>query len=104
MVIGATNNPDALDEAFRRPGRFDHEIEIGIPNPRARLDIIETLLAKTIHSITKIELKTLADKTHGYVGADLASIIKESAISLLRDIHTSKNLRNFCTITNLFEN
>ena len=56
MVIGATNRPDAIDPALRRPGRFDREIEIGVPNAKDRADIFCKLLKKMKHSITKEEI------------------------------------------------
>ncbi|KFO04382.1 Spermatogenesis-associated protein 5, partial [Balearica regulorum gibbericeps] len=78
LVLGATNRPHALDAALRRPGRFDKEIEIGIPNAQDRLDILQKLLKKVPHSLTAAELVQLADNAHGYVGADLAALCKEA--------------------------
>jgi transitional endoplasmic reticulum ATPase len=85
VVIGATNRPNALDPALRRPGRFDREIEIGVPDRDGRLEILE------IHTrgmpLTKdVDLKELAGITHGYVGADLSALTKEAAIRALRRI------------------
>jgi transitional endoplasmic reticulum ATPase len=85
VVIGATNRPNALDPALRRPGRFDREIEIGVPDRDGRLEILQ------IHTrgmpLTKdVELKDLAGVTHGYVGADLAALCKEAAMRSLRRI------------------
>ncbi|XP_068010083.1 ATPase family gene 2 protein homolog A isoform X1 [Melanerpes formicivorus] len=84
LVLGATNRPHALDAALRRPGRFDKEIEIGIPNARDRLDILQKLLKKVPHSLTAAELVQLADSAHGYVGADLAALCKEAGLYALR--------------------
>ncbi|NWQ63117.1 SPAT5 protein, partial [Neopipo cinnamomea] len=84
VVLGATNRPHALDAALRRPGRFDKEIEIGIPNARDRLDILHKLLRKVPHSLTEAELVQLADSAHGYVGADLAALCKEAGLHALR--------------------
>ncbi|KFP79409.1 Spermatogenesis-associated protein 5, partial [Apaloderma vittatum] len=78
LVLGATNRPHALDAALRRPGRFDKEIEIGIPNAQDRLDILQKLLKRVPHSLTAAELAQLAESTHGYVGADLAALCKEA--------------------------
>ncbi|NXU63501.1 SPAT5 protein, partial [Horornis vulcanius] len=78
LVLGATNRPHALDAALRRPGRFDKEIEIGIPNAQDRLDILQKLLKKVPHSLTAEQLAHLADSAHGYVGADLAALCKEA--------------------------
>uniref|UniRef100_A0A8C3C0Y8 Spermatogenesis associated 5 n=1 Tax=Cairina moschata TaxID=8855 RepID=A0A8C3C0Y8_CAIMO len=84
VVLGATNRPHALDAALRRPGRFDKEIEIGIPNAQDRLDILQKILKKVPHSLTAAELVQLADSTHGYVGADLAALCKEAGLYALR--------------------
>ncbi|NXU11669.1 SPAT5 protein, partial [Pardalotus punctatus] len=84
LVLGATNRPHALDAALRRPGRFDKEIEIGIPNAQDRLDILQKLLNKVPHSLTEEQLAQLADSAHGYVGADLAALCKEAGLYALR--------------------
>lgn len=84
IVLGATNRPHALDAALRRPGRFDKEIEIGVPNAQDRLDIFRKLLKKVPHLLTETELVQLADSTHGYVGADLAALCKEAGLNALR--------------------
>ncbi|KAM7022010.1 ATPase family gene 2 protein homolog A [Passerculus sandwichensis] len=84
LVLGATNRPHALDAALRRPGRFDKEIEIGIPNAQDRLDILQKLLKKVPHSLTAEQLAHLADSAHGYVGADLAALCKEAGLCALR--------------------
>ncbi|XP_034968808.2 ATPase family gene 2 protein homolog A isoform X1 [Zootoca vivipara] len=86
LVLGATNRPHALDSALRRPGRFDKEIEIGVPNAQDRLDIFNKLLNKVPHSLTATELVQLADSTHGYVGADLAAVCKEAGLYALRRV------------------
>ncbi|UCD20580.1 MAG: CDC48 family AAA ATPase [archaeon] len=83
IVIGATNRHNALDEALRRPGRFDREISINVPDKKGRLAILK------IHTrnmpITKdVNLKRLAETTHGFVGADIESLCKEAAMSVLR--------------------
>ncbi|NXS80264.1 SPAT5 protein, partial [Erpornis zantholeuca] len=84
LVLGATNRPHALDAALRRPGRFDKEIEIGIPNAQDRLDILLKLLKRVPHSLTAEQLAQLADSAHGYVGADLAALCKEAGLYALR--------------------
>ncbi|XP_013915267.1 PREDICTED: spermatogenesis-associated protein 5 isoform X1 [Thamnophis sirtalis] len=86
LVLGATNRPHALDSALRRPGRFDKEIEIGVPNSQDRLDILRKLLSKTPHSLSTTDLAQLADSAHGYVGADLAALCKEAGMHALRRI------------------
>ncbi|CAM2113055.1 unnamed protein product [Caretta caretta] len=84
LVLGATNRLHALDTALRRPGRFDKEIEIGVPNAQDRLDILRKLLNKVPHLLTTTELVQLADSAHGYVGADLAALCKEAGLCALR--------------------
>ena len=85
VVIGATNRPNALDPAIRRPGRFDREIEISPPNREGRLDILQ-IHTRGMPLEGDIELETLADLTHGYVGADLSALTKEAAMHSLRRI------------------
>ncbi|KAH0832261.1 P-loop containing nucleoside triphosphate hydrolase protein [Lanmaoa asiatica] len=78
VVIGTTNRPNAIEPALRRPGRFDREFEIGVPNAEARLEILEVLLAKTPHSVSQANLRALAGRAHGYVGADLSAVVREA--------------------------
>ncbi|KAG8592818.1 hypothetical protein GDO81_000636 [Engystomops pustulosus] len=84
LVLGATNRPHSLDPALRRPGRFDKEIEIGVPNAQGRLDILQRILVKVPHQLTEEELSDLANSAHGYVGADLAALCKEAGLNALR--------------------
>ncbi|XP_039026973.1 calmodulin-interacting protein 111-like isoform X3 [Hibiscus syriacus] len=84
LVIAATNRPDSIEPALRRPGRFDRELEIGVPSPKQRLDILHTLLRKIDHCISDIQVQQLAMTTHGFVGADLASLCNEAALVCLR--------------------
>lgn len=85
VVIGATNRPNALDPALRRPGRFDREIEIGIPNRDARFEILK-IHTRGMPLDKKVKLKKLSDLTHGYVGADIAALAKEAAMRSLRRV------------------
>ncbi len=85
VVIGATNRPNALDPALRRPGRFDREIEIGIPDRNARKEILE-IHTRGVPLADDVDLDKLADMTHGYVGADLAALVKEAAMRALRRV------------------
>ncbi|KAG2128696.1 P-loop containing nucleoside triphosphate hydrolase protein [Suillus clintonianus] len=78
VVIGTTNRPNAIDPALRRPGRFDREFEIGIPDTDARYSILNVLLSKTPHCITDAELRSIASRAHGYVGADLSAVVREA--------------------------
>jgi len=85
VVIGATNRPNALDPAIRRPGRFDREIEINPPNREGRLDILQ-IHTRGMPLEKDVDLEKLADLTHGYVGADLSALTKEAAMHSLRQI------------------
>mgnify|MGYP000402445417 CR=1 FL=1 len=85
VVIGATNRPNAVDPALRRPGRFDREIEIGVPNTEARYEILQ-VHARGVPLGEDVNLKKIAEITHGFVGADLAALVKEAAIRALRRV------------------
>src|SRR6266511_1188284 len=78
-VIGATNRPNSLDPALRRPGRFDREVEIGIPDKEGRLEILQ-IHTRGMPLAEDVSLEELAGITHGYVGADLAALAKEAAL------------------------
>ncbi len=91
VVIGATNRPNSLDPALRRPGRFDREIEIGVPDRDGRLEILQ-IHTRGMPLAEDVDLKKLADVTHGFVGADLESLAKEAAIRALRRILPEINL------------
>ncbi|KAM6555214.1 hypothetical protein CsatB_002233 [Cannabis sativa] len=84
LVIAATNRPDSIEAALRRPGRLDREIEIGVPSPKQRLDILLCLLSEMEHSLSDIQVQNLAISTHGFVGADLATLCNEAALVCLR--------------------
>ncbi|MEM0097875.1 MAG: CDC48 family AAA ATPase, partial [Conexivisphaerales archaeon] len=105
IVIGATNRPDAVDPALRRPGRFDREINIGMPDKKARLEILNVhtrnvplcsdmdVKEKICSQDDRVELEILADMTHGYTGADIAALAREAAMIRLREaIETKKEL------------
>lgn len=85
VVIGATNRPDSLDPALRRPGRFDREIEIGIPDKKGRHEVL-LIHTRGMPLAEDVDLKKFANMTHGYVGADLEALAKEAAIRALRRI------------------
>ncbi len=91
VVIGATNRPNAIDPALRRPGRFDREIEIGVPDRDGRLEVLE-IHTRGMPLAEDVDLKKLADVTHGFVGADLEALAKEAAIRALRRILPEINL------------
>lgn len=85
IVIGATNRVNSLDPALRRPGRFDREIEIGIPNRKGRKEILE-VHTRGMPLSEKIDLDKFSEITHGYSGADLQALSKEAAMRTLRKI------------------
>ncbi len=85
IVIGATNRSHALDPALRRPGRFDREIEIGMPDNEGRSEILE-IHTRGMPLAEDVDLERLATHTHGYVGADLEALAKEAAMLSLREI------------------
>jgi len=87
VVIAATNRPDSIDPALRRPGRFDREIEISAPTGEGRLQILK-IHTRGMPLTKNVNLEELARKTHGFVGADISSLAKEAAMSVLRrNIH-----------------
>ena len=83
VVIGATNRLDAVDPALRRPGRFDREIEIGVPSELDRIEIMK-IHTRGMPLAEDVKLEHLAQQTHGFVGADLAALAREAAIRALR--------------------
>ena len=85
VVIGATNRPDAIDEALRRPGRFDREIEIGVPDKDERKEILE-VHTRNMPLAEDVDLNELTEVTHGFVGADLEALCKEAAMRVLRRV------------------
>jgi len=91
VVIGATNRINSIDPALRRPGRFDREIEIGVPDRDGRLEILQ-IHTRGMPLAEDVDLKKLADVTHGFVGADLEALAKEAAIRALRRILPEINL------------
>ncbi|HOP08943.1 MAG TPA: CDC48 family AAA ATPase [Candidatus Methanofastidiosa archaeon] len=106
VVIGATNLEDAIDPALRRPGRFDREIEIGVPDEEGRREILQ------IHTrgmpLEEVNTDEIASITHGYVGADLEALCKEAAMKALRrhmpeikgkEVNISSELLNSLTVT-----
>jgi transitional endoplasmic reticulum ATPase len=91
VVIGATNRPNAIDPALRRPGRFDREIDIGIPDEQGRLDIL-LIHTRGMPLTEDVDLESIAKVTHGFVGADLEALSKEAAMRSLRKILPEINL------------
>jgi transitional endoplasmic reticulum ATPase len=91
VVIGATNRPNAVDPALRRPGRFDREIEIGIPDEDGRYDILQ-IHTRGMPLTEDVDLQAIAKVTHGFVGADLEALSKEAAMRSLRRILPEINM------------
>jgi transitional endoplasmic reticulum ATPase len=83
IVIGATNRVNAIDPALRRPGRFDREIEIGVPDKRGRLEILQ-IHTRGMPLAENVDLTMLSNRTHGYTGADVAALCREAAMKALR--------------------
>jgi transitional endoplasmic reticulum ATPase len=88
IVIGATNIPEVLDPALRRPGRFDREIEIGVPNTQARLQILK-IHTRAMPLALDVDLKEIAEHSHGFVGADLEALGQEVGMIALRGFLSS---------------
>ena len=91
VVIGATNRVNALDPALRRPGRFDREIEIGLPDRNGRLQILH-IHTRGMPLAEDVDLEDIASRTYGFVGADIEALAKESAMGALRRILPEINL------------
>lgn len=83
VVIGATNRIDAIDPALRRPGRFDREIEIGVPDRAERIEIFQ-IHTRGMPLSDDVKLEYISDRTHGFVGADISALAKEAALKALR--------------------
>ena len=83
VVIGATNRRDAIDQALRRPGRFDRELEIGVPDKAGRGEILE-IHTRDMPISDDYNLEWLLDHTHGFVGADISALVREAAMKALR--------------------
>jgi transitional endoplasmic reticulum ATPase len=93
VVIAATNRPEAIDEALRRPGRFDREIIIGVPDESGRREIL-AIHTRGMPLAEGVDLKELARKTYGFVGADIAALTREAAIEAIRRIMPELNLED----------
>ena len=91
IVVAATNRPESIDPALRRPGRFDREIEIGVPDRDGRLEILK-IHVRNMPLAEDVNLEEIADITYGYTGADISALVKEAAIKTLRRILPELNL------------
>ena len=102
IVIGATNRPNAVDPALRRPGRFDREIEIGVPDKDGRYEIL-LIHTRGMPLAKDVDLKKLAEMTHGYTGADIAALCREAAMKALRRYLPEINLEEERIPQNILE-
>ena len=84
VVMAATNRPNSIDSALRRFGRFDREIDIGIPDPLGRLEVLR-IHTKNMKLASGVDLEKISADTHGYVGSDLASLCSEAAMQHIRE-------------------
>lgn len=84
VVMAATNRPNSIDPALRRFGRFDREVDIGIPDPTGRLEILQ-IHTKNMKLAEGVDLEQIASETHGYVGSDVASLCSEAAMQQIRE-------------------
>jgi transitional endoplasmic reticulum ATPase len=103
VVIAATNRPEAIDEALRRPGRFDREIIIGVPDESGRREIL-AIHTRGMPLDSKVSLRELARTTHGFVGADLNALTREAAIEAVRRIMPKIDLSSGTIPANILEN
>ena len=96
VVIAATNRPNAIDEALRRPGRFDRELEIGIPDAAARFSILSKQLKDKPNKLNGSIIREIASRTHGFVGADLMSVVQEAGLQAIkRGLKSGTSLNKF---------
>ncbi len=102
IVIGATNRPNAIDPALRRPGRFDREIEIGVPDKMGRYEILQ-IHTRTMPLASDVDLHRLSDICHGYTGADISALCREGAMKALRRYLPEINLEEERIPTTILE-
>ena len=102
IVIGATNRPNAIDPALRRPGRFDREIEIGVPDKMGRYEILQ-IHTRTMPLASDVDLHRLSDVCHGYTGADISTLCREGAMKALRQYLPEINLEEERIPTGILE-
>lgn len=94
LVMGATNTPNSIDSALKRPGRFDRVVEIGLPDEKSREDIILLYCAKIVHE-DSIDFKKIASATRGFSAADLKNLVNEAAVRAAREESLAVNAKNF---------
>ena len=95
IVIAATNRPDVLDPALLRPGRFDRQIVVDVPDIKGRLGILKVHTKKVIINRTKVDLESIAKGTPGMVGADIANIVNEAALLAAKKTKKSIDMNDF---------
>src|SRR5207244_7723793 len=100
VVIGATNIPEVLDPALRRPGRFDREIEIGVPNTQARLQLLK-IHTRAMPLAADVNLEEIAEHSHGFVGADVEALCQEVGMVALRRFLSTVRLKPDTTTTTI---
>lgn len=79
VVLAATNRPDSIDASLRRPGRLDREIELPVPNPPARRQMLKKMLGRIEQKLNEEQIEEIADRAHGYVGADLMALCRQAS-------------------------
>merc|ERR1719253_873469 len=84
VVMAATNRPNSIDNALRRFGRFDREVDIGVPDENGRLEIMR-IHTKNMKLHEDVDMEQIAKETHGYVGADMAALCTEAAMQCIRE-------------------
>jgi transitional endoplasmic reticulum ATPase len=102
IVIGATNRPNSLDPALRRPGRFDRELLVNVPDQSERLEILQ-IHTRRMPGIEDINLESISKLTHGFVGADLAALAREAAMNTIRELIPKFDLDKTILPQNLIE-
>ncbi|MFA6214288.1 MAG: CDC48 family AAA ATPase [Candidatus Micrarchaeia archaeon] len=103
IVIGATNRPNSIDPALRRPGRFDREVELGVPDRQGRKEILQ-IHTRSMPLAEDVSVDELASITHGYTGADVSALTKEAAMKVLRRILPKIDLEQEFIPTEILDN
>jgi transitional endoplasmic reticulum ATPase len=102
IVIGATNRPEAIDNALRRPGRFDREIELRVPDKAGRKEIFQ-IHTRSMPLTPDVDLDEMSDRTYGFVGADIAALCKEAAMNVLRRVLPNIDMKDQVLPHEIFE-
>lgn len=83
VVIGATNRPERMDRSLRRPGRFEKELEVGVPTPKARVAMLEQNMLPLSNNVSKEAIKSIAETLHGFVAADIYGLAQAAAMRVM---------------------